>query len=421
MQTRIGKYLLKKKLGAGASGSVYLALDEFSGREVALKFYEIGKSEDVSNFARSQFLTEAALAGRLWHPHIALIMDACSDDTMNYIVTEFVSGGSLSQFTGPRGLLPVSEVVEIGFKCSGALDYAFRNNVIHRDIKPANILRAADTQIKISDFGVAFIRNAVHTQILDAGSPYYASPEQASGAELSHQSDMFSLGVVLYEMLAGRRPFTGETNGQVLHKLVTADPEPLDKARPDLPSALGEIVMRALQKNPDDRYGNWAEFALDLAKAGRLSQYDKIIPDSERFTALKSRPMLTELDDADIWEFSAAGNWSRLPSYTTVVREGEPGDSLFLLAEGEAKVTLDRRLLNVLAGGEWFGEQPFIHGHPVPRQATVQTTVDSVVVEFPREKLEALSERCQRRFMKALLRTLAERLALSNVRISRMA
>jgi eukaryotic-like serine/threonine-protein kinase len=421
MQTRIGKYLLKRKLGAGASGSVYLALDEFAGREVALKFYEVGKSTDISSFARSQFLTEAALAGRLWHPHIALIMDACSDETMSYVVTEFVPGGSLSRFTSPRGLLPVSEIVEIGFKCSGALDYAFRNNVIHRDIKPANILRAADTQIKISDFGVAFIRNASHTQITDAGSPYYASPEQATGADLSHQSDMFSLGVVLYEMLAGKRPFTGESSGEVLRKLVSVEPAPLAQVRPDLPGALCEIVMRALQKTPGDRYGNWAEFALDLAKAGRLSQYDKTISDSEKITALKSRPMLTELDDAEIWEFAAAGTWSRLPSYTTVVREGESGDSLFLLAEGEAKVTLQGRLLNVLAAGEWFGEQPFIHGHPVPRQATVQTTVDSVLVEFPREKLEALGERCQRRFVKALLRTLADRLALSNARISRMA
>ena len=420
MQTRIGKYVLRKKLGSGASGSVYLALDEFSGREVALKFYEAGKSADVSNFARSQFLTEAALAGRLWHPHIALILDACSDDSISYVVTEFVSGGSLSQFTSPRGLLSVQEVVEIGFKCSGALDYAFRNNVIHRDIKPANILRSAQMQVKIADFGVAFIRNANHTQIMDAGSPYYASPEQATGGELSHKSDMFSLGVVLYEMLAGRRPFTGDSNGQVLYRLVTVDPEPLSSVRPDLPGALGEIVMRALQKSPNDRYGNWAEFALDLAKAGRLSKYDKMIPDSEKFTALKSRPMLAELDDAEIWEFVEAGTWSRLPSNTAVVREGEPGNSLFLLASGEAKVTLQGRLLNVLATGEWFGEQPFIHGHPVPRQATVETTVDSVLVEYPLDKLDALGDRCQRRFVKALLRTLADRLALSNVRISRM-
>jgi len=202
---------------------------------------------------------------------------------------------------------------------------------------------------------------------------------------------------------------------------VSVDPEPLVRVRPDLPGALGEIVMRALQKTPGDRYENWAEFALDLAKAGRLSQYDKTIPDSEKFTALKSRPMLSELDDAEIWEFVGAGTWSRLPSYTTVVREGGPGDSLFLLAEGEAKVTLQGRLLNVLSAGEWFGEQPFIHGHPVARQATVETTVDSVLVEFPREKLDALGERCQRRFVRALLRTLADRLALSNARISRMA
>jgi serine/threonine protein kinase len=421
MPTRIGKYLLKRKLGAGASGSVYLALDEFSGQEVALKFYDAGKAADMPNFARSQFLTEAALAGRLWHPHIALILDACSDDNMSYIVSEFVPGGSLAQFTSPGGLLPVPEVVEIAFKCSGALDYAFRNNVIHRDIKPGNILRAAGTEVKISDFGVAFIRNAQHTQIMDAGSPYYASPEQVTGAELSHQSDMFSLGVVLYEMLTGRRPFTGESNGQVLRKLVTVDPEPLLRVRPDLSGALGEIVMRALQKTPGDRYDNWAEFALDLAKAGRLSQYDKVIPDSEKFTALKSRPMLAELDDAEIWEFAAAGIWSRPPAYSTVVREGQSGDSLFLLASGEAKVTLQGRLLNVLAAGEWFGEQPFIHGHPVVRQATVETTIDSVLVEFTREKLEALGERCQQRFVKALLRTLADRLALSNARISRMA
>jgi serine/threonine protein kinase len=420
MQTRIGKYVLKKKLGAGASGSVYLALDEFSGREVAIKFYEAPRSAELSEFARSQFLTEAALAGRLWHPHITLIMDAYSDENVSYVVTEFVPGGNLAQFTGPRGLLPVAEIIEIGFKCSGALDYAFRNNVIHRDIKPANILRTAQSLIKISDFGAAFIRNASHAQISDAGSPYYASPEQASGKELSHQSDMFSLGVVLYEMLAGRRPFVGENSGQVLRKLVSVDPEPLWRLRPDLPGALGEIVMRALQKTPGDRYDSWAEFALDLAKAGRLSQYDKIIPDSEKFMALKSRPLLSELDDAEIWEFAAAGNWSRLPAYTTVVREGEMGDSLFLLASGEAKVTLQERLLNVLTIGEWFGEQPYIHGHPVPRQATVQTTVDSVLVEFPRDKLEGLGERCQRRFVKALLRTLAERLALSNERISRM-
>ncbi len=420
VHTQIGKYVLRKKLGNGTSGSVYLARDEFSGRDVAIKFYEAGRADGFSSFARVQFLTEAALAGRLWHPHIATILDACADDKISYVVTEFVPGGSLSQFTSPKALLPVSEVVEIGFKCSGALDYAFRNDVVHRDIKPANILKAEGSGIKVSDFGVAYIRNADHTQITSVGSPYYASPEQATGAEVSHRSDMFSLGVVLYEMLSGQRPFTGETVGKILYNLVSYDPEPLMNLRPDLPPALAEIVTRALQKKPEDRYGSWAEFALDLAKAGRLSQYDKAIPDSEKFTALKSQPVLAVLDDAELWEFVNAGKWSRLPAYTAVVREGDTGDGLYLLAEGEAKVTLQGRLLNVLARGEWFGEQPYISGESVRRQATVETTVDSVLVEFSLAALESLGERCQKRFAKALLRTLADRLALSNVRISRM-
>jgi hypothetical protein len=232
---------------------------------------------------------------------------------------------------------------------------------------------------------------------------------------------MFSLGVVLYELLTGRRPFGGETGGMVLYHVVSSEPEPLLELRPDLPAELATIVARALRKKPGDRYENWAEFALDLAKAGRLSRYDADIPDSAKFMALKRQPVLAVLDDAELWEFVNAGRWSRLPAQQAVLREGEAGDSLYLLAEGEAKVTLQGRLLNVLGTGEWFGEQSYVGGGASPRQATVQTTMDSVVVEFPIPALDALSERCQKRFAKALLRLLAERLALSNVRISRMA
>jgi serine/threonine protein kinase len=421
METRVGKYLLRHKLGTGTSGTVHLALDEFSGREVAIKFYNSPKSESDANLARVQFLTEAALAGRLVHPHIAAILDAAADDKATYVVTEYVAGGNLTRYAEAGSLLPVPEVIELAFKCAGALDYAFRNSVVHRDIKPANILRSVQTGIKVTDFGVAYLRNADHTQITSVGSPYYASPEQATGAEVSHLSDMFSLGVVLYELLTGRRPFGGETGGMVLYHVVSSEPEPLLELRPDLPAELATIVARALRKKPGDRYENWAEFALDLAKAGRLSRYDADIPDSAKFMALKRQPVLAVLDDAELWEFVNAGRWSRLPAQQAVLREGEAGDSLYLLAEGEAKVTLQGRLLNVLGTGEWFGEQSYVGGGASPRQATVQTTMDSVVVEFPIPALDALSERCQKRFAKALLRLLAERLALSNVRISRMA
>lgn len=418
--TRVGKYLLQKKLGMGAHGTVYLARDEFAGREVALKFYDAGDGSDEAGFARSQFLTEASLAGRLSHPHIARIMDACSDKGLSYIVTEYVPGRNLSPYTSGHGLLPVAQVVEMGFKCSGALDYAWRNHIIHRDIKPANILLTTGTEVKVSDFGVAYIGNAERTQMSDVGSPYYTSPEQVMGKDLSHHSDMFSLGVVLYEMLSGQRPFGGKSSGEVLLKLVSAAPEPLARVRPELPGPLCDVVMHALQKNPLDRPANWAEFALDLARAGQLSALDKNIPDSEKFTALKACRMLAELEDPDVWEFVRAGIWSRLPAQKQVLREGETGDSIYLLAGGEAKVTLAGRLLNMLAAGDWFGEQPFIQRAAALRQASVETTKGCLIAEFPRAALDALSDRCQRRFTLALLQALAERLSLSNARISRM-
>ncbi len=421
MRTKIGKYVLKRKLGTGASSVVWLAHDEFSGRDVAVKCYETADAAGLSGTARAQFLNETALVGRLRHPHIAAILDASIDENNSYIVTEFVPGGCLDVFGQDAATaLPLTEVVEIGFKCAGALDYAYRNDVIHRDIKPANILRVEGSNVKIADFGAAFIRNAESTQIMDIGTPSYAAPEQAQGRSLTHHSDMFSLGVVLYELLARQRPFRGADNNEVLRKLVSDDPEPLARLRPDLPRSLADIVVRAMQKNPADRYLTWTDFALDLARAGGLSFFNQDVADSEKFTALKSCPLLADLGDSEIWEFVAIGKWSRVPAHHFVVREGETGNSMFLLAGGEAKVTLSNRLLNLLSAGEWFGEQPYVHGRPVAHQASVQTTADSVLVEFKCEALENLGDRSKQRFTLALLRALAERLSLSNVRISRM-
>jgi CRP-like cAMP-binding protein len=159
---------------------------------------------------------------------------------------------------------------------------------------------------------------------------------------------------------------------------------------------------------------------LALADVGRLSAFEKNIPDREKFTVLKERPLLATLGDADIWELAGAGRWSRVPSRTQVVNEGTAGDSLFLLVNGEAKVTIKGRLLNVLSSGEWFGEIPYIIGKAGARGATIETSADSTLVEFPRISLETLGERCQLQFTKALMQNLYDRLAFSNVRVMRM-
>jgi hypothetical protein len=201
--------------------------------------------------------------------------------------------------------------------------------------------------------------------------------------------------------------------------VVHATPAPLRQARPDLPPALDPIVARMLQKSPADRYASWAELALDLARVGRLSLYDQAIPDSEKFTALRASPLLSALSDAELWEIARIGVWQRVPAQTTLVREGETGDSLFLVGEGEAKVTLQGRLLDVLRRGESFGEMAYIRGGQARRGATVQTTTDALVVELPRARLDTLTTGCQLHLVRALLGAMADRLEMSNARVAR--
>jgi len=224
MEERIGKFELKKLLGTGASGKVYLAFDTFSEQEVALKVLdpEMFSGEDAEKTRLHQFLNEASLAGKLSHPHIATILEASVNEESGYIAIEYVPGGDLTQYTDADKLLPAADAIEIAFKCCGALDYAFKQGIVHRDLKPANIMVVSGTDIKVVDFGAAFLHKAQATQIADIGSPLYMSPEQIKGGELGYQSDMFALGVVLYELFTGRWPFNA-TNLHDLFKAVMAE------------------------------------------------------------------------------------------------------------------------------------------------------------------------------------------------------
>jgi serine/threonine protein kinase len=290
---------------------------------------------------------------------------------------------------------------------------------VHRDIKPANILVSEGTDVKVADFGAAFVHGEATTQRNRVGSPSYIAPEQIRDEPLTHQSDMFSLGVVMYELLSGYKPFRGEDAIDTMHRVLNTTPLPLPVLRPELPRELDAIVQRMLQKQPGERYGNWADLALDIARVGRLSVYDQTITDSEKFTALRGSSVLAALTDAELWELSRSGQWRRTPSNAALLSEGEPGDSLFVLGRGEAKVTYQGRLLDVLRAGAAFGEMAFIRGESGRRQATVQTTTEALVAEFPRPALEAMSLGCQLHLTRALLGSMADRLAMSNARLAR--
>jgi len=411
-------------LGKGASGTVYLALDTFSGNDVALKVLDqsVVASPDFEATVTAQFMNEASLAGKLQHPHIASILEASVNRDSGYIALEYVPGGDLSQYVQPGKLLSPEQCIQVAFKSCGALDYAYRQGIVHRDIKPANIMVVSGTNIKVADFGAAFLKSGTDPQLqqdMGVGSPYYMSPEQVSGAELGHQSDMFSLGVVLYELFTGKRPFTADTLPELFRKILNEQPAPPSSLREGVSKEVDRILLQMMGKQPAERYPSWAELALDIAKIGRLSVYQQGIQDSDKFTALRKVPLLERLNDAEMWELVHAGRWTRIPSQTAVVKEGDPGKSLFFVASGQAKVTKGGRLLSLISTGETFGEMAYVKAGGMPRSATVESIADTVLAEFEPEMLQKVSMNCQLQLTAALLHAMVDRLATANERMTR--
>ena len=419
----LGKYELKSEIGRGSSGTVYLATDSFTREDVALKVLDKRLLDDPEHrrVVQGQFLNEASLVGKLAHPHIVSILDASVGDNYGYIAMEYVAGGSLRALTDSENLAPVEKIIEIGFKCRGALDYAHRQGIIHRDIKPANIMVVKDTDIKVTDFGAALLKDTDRTQILDIGSPAYMSPEQVIGDTLTYQSDMFSLGTVLYHLLTGEKPFIGKVGVELQNKILYEEPAPLSYVRPELPPELDIVLMSALAKQPANRYPTWAEFALELAKIGRLSRFEQSILDSSKFDYLRAMPMLKAFSDPEIWELVNGTNWTCLPARSVIVSEDQPGQSLFFLVQGEVKVTKAARLLSILRNGECFGEMSYIKAGETPRHATVEAITEVMVAELGAAEANAgVGYFAQAHLMRALLNTLVDRLAFADSRISRV-
>jgi len=420
LSLQVGKYDVQKLLGKGATGTVYLAKDTFTGKDVALKTIEpeVFRDPEFGTVYRSQFLNEASLAGKLRHPHIVAILDAVVEADSGYIAMEIVSGGDLAQFAKPDKLLPVEDVLQIGFKCCGALDYAFSQGIVHRDIKPANIMIVQGTDVKIADFGAAFLRKSQAVQTAAMGSPFYMSPEQIEGKELTLHSDMYSLGVVLYELLTGKRPFVADTLEGLVKKILTENPAPPSSLRKGLPKDIDMAMFKLLGKRPEHRFSTWNELAIELSRLGALVLPPEAIPDSEKFVSLKRVPMLSGLSDAEIWELAQAGKWSRVPRAANIVRESEPGSSFFFIAKGEAKIVRGGRLINMVSAGEFFGEMAYIWGGELPRHATADAMTDLLLAEFERVAMEKMSTGAQLQLTRALTRNVVDRLVMANQRLA---
>ncbi|HET9577439.1 MAG TPA: serine/threonine-protein kinase [Usitatibacter sp.] len=412
---KIGKYDILSELGQGASAVVYLAADPFNERKVAVKVAkkDVEMTEEEAKRFEKLFLNEASLAGKLNHPNIVGVYDAVVEGDQRYIVMEYVPGGSLKKFCTEANLLPVRQAVLAIFKMCRALDYAFQNGVIHRDIKPANVLLSERDDIKISDFGTAKISHAEHTQIDGfLGSPAYMSPEQINEEPPSVQSDIYSLGVVMYELLTGRLPFRAENSVTMINRILNEEPVPIETLRPDLPPKLVEIVKKAMHKDPKVRYASWFQMASELANTfPQLERYSHEISSTEKFNKLRSLPFFREFRDAQLWEVVRAAVWEQHARDENLLLEGEVGQAFFIIVSGQVKVVKDGKLLNVLKEGDCFGEMAYLSGDRSARRSASIISVSEVqLLKIAAAQLEALSEGCQLRFNREFLRTLIERL-----------
>ncbi len=408
---RIGKYPIRREIGHGATSRVLLARDPFADRDVAIKVMHKAAADDAQAKNRFDriFLNEASLAGKLTHPNIIEIYDADAGDEFSYIVMEYVDGSTLDPYCEVADLLPLERVVEIAFKCGLALDFANRCGIIHRDIKPANILVGSNGDIKVTDFGVALQSDVDRTQLEGVGSPLYMSPEQAQDHALTLQSDIYSLGVVIYRLLTGKSPFFASNSTSLLYQIVNMIPPAPSVHRPRLPDDLDRIVLRALAKDLNERYQNWEEFCADLTMIDRnLALPEDSISDTEKFGAIKAVPFFREFAHLDVWEMVRIANFRRVAPDETIVREGETCESFFLIARGEARVSSGGRALSVLGDGDCFGEIPYFEDRG-KRTSSVSSITPLTIIEVNATALRQSSDACQKQFNRAFVRILLER------------
>jgi len=268
--TKLGRFEILREIGKGAMGQVFLANDPKIDRKVAIKTIVLppGTSEEEARETSQRFLREAQAAGRLLHPNIVTIFDVGEEGGVSFIAMEFIEGETLEKFTRPGAVLPLKRVQDLISQAASALDYAHQNHIVHRDIKPANLMVLKGGVLKVTDFGLAKSPSANLTQAgVLLGTPSYMSPEQIEGRELDGRSDLFSLGVVLYELLTGVRPFDGDSISTIIYRVLYEDPRPAAAHNAALPPEVNAILEKALAKDKDRRYASGSELIADLARA----------------------------------------------------------------------------------------------------------------------------------------------------------
>ena len=419
---KIGKYEVHECVGRGSMGVVYAGHDPFADRKVAIKVCSITDENNgqSSRLAKKLFFNEAHTTGSLDHPNILSVLDAGEDNDQPYIVLEFLDGGdTLKGYIDKDNLLSVDRAVEILFQCAKALDYAHRRGVIHRDIKATNIMLTADGRVKICDFGIAQYSAGDQTQVMGLlGSPRYMSPEQAREEEVTSQTDIYSLGVVAYELLTGKAPCAATGLSKLVHQILHEEPTPMRDLRPDIPPALEQIVAKAMAKDLDARYKTGQEMAADLA--GVFSHLDEPAPppaESDKFNTVRELRFFNEFSDEEVAEVVAAAEWKQYSAMDSIVDEGTLEHSFFVIVSGDVAVVKAAKQISTLTKGDCFGEMSYVS--KTQRSASIVAVGDVELLRVDAALMEQASTGTQLRFNQIFLRTLIERLTTTSEELAR--
>lgn len=415
---KIGRYETKAMIGKGGMGTVYRALDPVLGRFVALKVMTLDDSADelTRNQTIARGLAEARLSSQLIHPNIVITYDAGFEKNVFFMALEFIEGTSLDRRVKQGAMEPV-QAAEIVFNVCHALHYIHDKGLVHLDVKPANIMLTQIGEVKLMDFGIARVLAAKRSTDECSGSVPYMSPEQAGAKYASdHRSDIFSLGVVLYELLSGKRPFPGENAFQIIYSILNSPHPPLDELIPGLPGELIDVVDRALQKKPEDRFATAREFADALVPVlkGRtnkaLSHEDK-----RKIDILRRLTFFQYFQNDHMERVLNISSWHIHKKGALIIEPCEHDSHIYILVSGRASLVIKDTVSDTFSPGECFGESAILYQKP--RQASVRAETDCLVMSVNAHILNQEDPGLQVMFLKEFYRKKTRQLVHSNLKL----
>ena len=397
------RYEVEKLLGQGGMGSVYLATDQLLDRQVAIKLM---KTEVVRRQNPGRFYREARSLARMNHPNIVTLYNCGWYREQAYLMMEYVSGtilstiiGARDEKTGVKKELAIGEAVSIGIKVAGALSYAHHHGVIHRDIKPGNIV--IGEEVKLMDFGIAKIRQDPSITLggEHVGTPLYMAPEQSLGREVDERTDIYSLGVVLYELLTGRPPFLATDDISLISQHMQVTPVAPNLRNPAIPQRLSNLILRMLAKNPDMRPASADEVLAELESskhelpdtlsAEMPKQIRVSLVDRARIEALRGIPLFASISAEDLSELSRKLKQRRYPKGQTIFHKDDSGSTLHVIKKGRVRISIPSEdgqdiTLAYIGPGDFFGEMSLLDEKP--RSATVTAVEDTETLTLERDE-----------------------------------